>query len=198
MKTVVNFFSAVGFVMLTGLMVVSGNSLASTPDGQTPANEGVCDPLKADGISKGLYGLCVAYCEAQDLDEFGDKDPPKGKILSNYNNKMQPGDPTMPCIKAPCPCWSSDEFNTIVSGMAGILACDIRDNGFAEITVRDPNANLRLLQRLRGDLSAVPETCRYLERTGPPESRVFNVNDVITRDQIDSCHTDVVTFCNAP
>ncbi len=70
MKTVVNFFSAVGFVILTGMLVVTGSATASTPDGETPANEGVCDVLKMDGIHQGLYGLCVAYCEAQDLDQL--------------------------------------------------------------------------------------------------------------------------------
>jgi len=122
MKTVLNFFSAAGFAILTGLMVVSANSLASTPDGQTPANEGVCDVLKMDGITKGLYGLCVAYCEAQDLNDMN-KEPPSTRILANYNKKKQSGDPDMPCLEPPpnCPCWTPAELEAIfadgVSGM---------------------------------------------------------------------------------
>ena len=46
--------------------LISVPLMAQTPDGETPAEETVCDPLKADGITKGLYGLCVAFCEAQD------------------------------------------------------------------------------------------------------------------------------------
>ena len=42
-------------------------TIAQTPDGDTPVNEGVCDPLMEDGVTKGLYGLCVAFCESQDL-----------------------------------------------------------------------------------------------------------------------------------
>ena len=36
-------------------------SLAQTADGETPAQEPVCDELNG-----ALYGLCVAYCEAMD------------------------------------------------------------------------------------------------------------------------------------
>ena len=45
--------------------------LAQTPDGDTPAVETVCDSLQEDGITKGLYGLCVAFCEAQDVADTG-------------------------------------------------------------------------------------------------------------------------------
>jgi len=74
---------------------MSNTAVASTPDGATPANEGVCDSLM--DATKGLYGLCVAYCEAQDLDSC-DKEPPRTKILENYNKKKQLSDPDMPCV----------------------------------------------------------------------------------------------------
>ena len=77
-------------------------AVAQTPDGETPANEGVCDSLQ--GATPGLFGLCNAYCEAQDLDTF-DKNPPNDRILANYRKKMKAGDPDMPCIQVPCPCW---------------------------------------------------------------------------------------------
>jgi hypothetical protein len=101
---------------------------ASTPDGETPANEGVCDGLKADGITKGLYGLCVAYCEAQDLDTVGDKETPNNKILRNYRKKMDvaAGDPDMPCVKVPCPCWSDVEFSAgAVNFDSATSFCDV-------------------------------------------------------------------------
>jgi hypothetical protein len=107
-------------------VLVSAPMLAQTPDGETPAEETVCDPLKADGVTKGLYGLCVAFCEAQDI--VGLSDPiteeelkalldatPSGRILSNYNKKKQENDPNMPCVKVeePCPCWSGAELAAI-------------------------------------------------------------------------------------
>lgn len=99
---------------------------AQTPHGQTLAEETDCDPLKADGITKGLYGLCVAFCEAQDhaslsapitaaeLEALEDGIP-SGKILANYNEKKVETDPPMPCIKVEesCPCWTEEQFLTV-------------------------------------------------------------------------------------
>lgn len=39
-------------------------AFAGTPDGQTPAEETVCD-----GYHGAAYGLCVSYCEARDCDD---------------------------------------------------------------------------------------------------------------------------------
>jgi hypothetical protein len=101
-------------------------TMAQTPDGQTPANEGICDDLRADGITKGLYGLCVAFCEAQDHADvtapITDAElealalaAPSGRILANYNKKKTETDPPMPCIvvEEPCPCWTSAELAEI-------------------------------------------------------------------------------------
>ena len=99
---------------------------AETPDGQTPAEETVCDPLRDDGITKGLYGLCVAFCEAQDVAERTtpltpeDLDAlkievPSGRILGNYNKKKQESDPEMPCVlvQEECPCFTKQELQSI-------------------------------------------------------------------------------------
>jgi hypothetical protein len=101
-------------------------AFAQTADGVTPAEETVCDPLNEAGVTKGLYGLCVAFCEAQDLgDENGaiteaelgalDGTAPSGKILLSYNRKMQELDPPMPCliVQEPCPCFSAEELESI-------------------------------------------------------------------------------------
>ena len=100
--------------------------IAQTPDGQTPAEETVCDPIKADGVTKGLYGLCVAFCEAQDQADAGtpitegdlellEGNAPSGRILANYNKRKQETDPAMPCImvEEPCPCWTQAELEAI-------------------------------------------------------------------------------------
>jgi hypothetical protein len=60
-------------IMAFGLLTVSMPVYSQTPDGQTPAEEVVCDPLMEDGVTK-------------------------GRILANYNKKKQDGDPDMPCI----------------------------------------------------------------------------------------------------
>jgi hypothetical protein len=107
-------------LFLVAGLVAAAPVVAETPDGTTPANEGACDGLKTNA-TPALYGLCVAYCEAQDLD-ITDKDPPNTKILQNYRNRMQPGDPDMPCVKVPCPCWTDAELASISSDGAA-AAC---------------------------------------------------------------------------
>ena len=54
------FFLALGFLPAAPV-------IGTTPDLETPAEEGVCDSLKANTVTRGLYGLCVAFCEAQDF-----------------------------------------------------------------------------------------------------------------------------------
>jgi hypothetical protein len=115
-----NFIALVSGIVLA--LATAPSAFAQTPDGETPAEETLCDPLKADGVTKGLYGLCVAFCEAQDHASLSspiteaelealEAATPSGRILGNYNKKKTEADPPMPCIKVePCPCWTEDEF----------------------------------------------------------------------------------------
>ena len=116
------------------------SALAQTSDGETPANEGICDPLTDDGVTQGLYGLCIAFCEAQDHADIltaitdGDYDAlldaaPSGKILANYNAKKTDNDPAMPCVTIDndsCPCWSEDEF--LNASLVGVRDGEATDN----------------------------------------------------------------------
>lgn len=52
------------YLIVLSFILFYSPAFAQTPDGETPANEGVCDELI--GLTPGLYGLCVAFCEAQD------------------------------------------------------------------------------------------------------------------------------------
>lgn len=123
-------------------ILASGPVLAQTPDGETPATETICDSLL--GGTPGLYGLCVAYCEAQDFDEMLQQAKAGGvpgeKVLARYRSKMMPGDPDMPCIvsASACPCHNFDVCTTSsgtacgldildVSGLFAGHTCDLRD-----------------------------------------------------------------------
>ncbi len=66
------------------------------------ANEGVCNELL--DATPGLYGLCVAFCEAQDL-------PPDSRLMDVYERIRRDDDPDMPCV---CPCWSREELESII------------------------------------------------------------------------------------
>ena len=73
-----------------------------TPDGLPPALEHVCDQYKGRD-----FGLCNAYCEAQDCESpDADKkscDGLRAKFLS-YT-----GETRFPCEPSRCPCWDSLE-----------------------------------------------------------------------------------------
>jgi hypothetical protein len=127
---------------------------AKTRDGVTPAEESVCDAL-ADG-TPGLFGLCVAYCEAKDCDDpLSDCGTSGEKILENYNKKKAPGDPDMPCIaKAPtsaaCPCFSEDDvlalntpYSLCFDGYRGMLTAIMADSAYYRVIHDSINANLR-------------------------------------------------------
>ena len=112
--------------MIIVLLMFALPVAAETPDAQTPAEETVCDPLRGDGVTKGLYGLCVAFCEAQDVTDITTQltledldalsiEAPSGRILANYNRKKSESDPGMPCIleQEPCPCFTKQELQSI-------------------------------------------------------------------------------------
>lgn len=117
---------SVSYIILASTLLVSlllagawpSASEAQTPDGATPANEGICDELMTDGVTPGLYGLCIAYCEAQDCPDpsVGPDQPsaqcsaPDPAVLEAYNRKKTDADPAMPCI---CPCWTAQEIGAI-------------------------------------------------------------------------------------
>ena len=85
-------------------------------------DRGVCAELK--GATPGLHGLCVAYCEAQDLGDpvkAGSKKSSLSLLLA-YERRRGPDDPEMPCMEAPtrgspppavqCECWTIDDLRT--------------------------------------------------------------------------------------
>lgn len=101
-------------IAVTFVLIGSVPATAQTPDGLTPAVEEVCDTLI--GATPGLYGLCVAYCEAHDADLLPELDVPNRRILENYNKSKTESDPPMPCMQqevGECPCWTAEELSTV-------------------------------------------------------------------------------------
>ncbi len=88
------------------LFFAAGNNVMAmgTPDGETPAEEIVCD-----GLSGAAFGLCNAYCEAMDCESAEAKasqnacDTIKGKLLVKHGVDVSGG-----CVfnggGAECPC----------------------------------------------------------------------------------------------
>jgi len=171
-------------LFLVAGLISAAPVIAETPDGTTPANEGVCDSLKTNA-TPGLYGLCVAYCEAQDLDTF-EKEPANSKILANYNKKKQAGDPDMPCVKVPCPCWTDAELASISVG--GAAACLRATN---KIQLID---NMPRIHFAEADTTLAAERCRYIDLNVSP-TVVRNLG--ITAPQAASCYAAVESACGS-
>lgn len=166
-------------------MAMSGAARAQAA-GETPANEGVCNVLQGSDVTPGLYGLCVAYCEAQDLDSF-EKEPANSKILDNYNRRKQAGDPAMPCVKVPCPCWSAEDMASI-SGDAVAAACNAATH---KLTIIDVAPKTHFAE---ANANAGAERCRYIDlNVSPATVRNFS----ITPEQALSCLADVQNACSS-
>lgn len=73
---------------------------AQTPDGQTPAEETICDDALLTGA---LWGLCNAYCEAMDCDSVNKhaSDEACDRVLGNFLKKSDGQAP--PCFEDPDP-----------------------------------------------------------------------------------------------
>ncbi len=84
-------------IVALSFMIAPTLVLANTADGNTPAEETVCD-----GQSGAAYGLCNAYCEAMDCDS----DSPNanqsacdkvGTKFENITGEIPPCEVTCPC-----------------------------------------------------------------------------------------------------
>lgn len=121
-----SLFLGLSLVLLAAMAYPTHSS-----SGPVPPLMGVCDGLL--GGTPALYGLCLAYCEAQgavpaDLTAPGSwLMAPSRSILDNYRSRMQPGDPDMPCLQPLCPCWTEDELAEMFVNALPYIQCATDD-----------------------------------------------------------------------
>lgn len=204
-------------LLFTILTTLDSTALATTPDGQTPAEETVCDQLKADGVTKGLYGLCVAFCEAHDFADITEpttdeellnimKGAPSGKILAAYNRKKSATDPGMPCIveASSCPCFTDAELSDMDGVYDGQTLTDFncRRNVDGLITAFEANPAPHTSITVAPVSYAGPTNagCLYQNRQiNPPTgvSRVLTIGaGTITSEEVDTCAAKLSTQCS--
>ena len=97
-------------IIAAGAMLLSGPIYATTPDGETPANESVCD-LE----SGAAYGLCVSYCEAMDCDN-DQTSAAEMACLKVQDKFVQQTGRDIPCevqSGVECPCWTQADIETL-------------------------------------------------------------------------------------
>jgi hypothetical protein len=105
------------------LLICTGAALAQTPDGETPAEETVCD-----SETGAAYGLCNAYCEAMDCET--DNPNASATACSRVQDKFQQiTGRDLPCEvpQVRCPCNDpavNATFAALVAGQITITACD--------------------------------------------------------------------------
>ena len=103
---------------------------ASTPDGQTPSEETVCD-----GQTGAAYGLCTAYCEAMDCDSPAPHASPTAcsRVAENFTRIT--GLP-LPCdVTCPCP-EDLPLFAAFVDGSERVVEC-IATPAFINVSAAD-------------------------------------------------------------
>jgi len=106
-------------LFLALLLLCTGAVLAQTPDGQTPAEETVCD-----NESGAAFGLCNAYCEAMDCDSANPQASATAcaKVKAKFTNIT--GRTSLPCEGPVCPCnVTGTIFGDYVAGNITITEC---------------------------------------------------------------------------
>jgi hypothetical protein len=108
-------------LFLALLTLCTGAALAQTPDGETPAEETVCDSQTG-----AAYGLCNAYCEAMDCDS---EDPAASetactKVRTKFQN-ITGND--MPCEAVSCPCAGHPFWEEVLAGV--VFECPPQEGG---------------------------------------------------------------------
>jgi len=73
-----------------GLLAIAQPTFAQTPDGDTPANEGICETW---GLEGKVRGLCNAFCEAMDCDDSDPQatDQACNRVLSKIYDALPTG-----------------------------------------------------------------------------------------------------------
>lgn len=81
-------------LLAAALFITAVPARAQTPDGDTPAVEDVCD-----GLTRSAFGLCNAFCEAQDCELQTELDASCRQLYDNYV-RLTGEEP--PCLHAAC------------------------------------------------------------------------------------------------
>ena len=102
-------------LLLVASLVVA--ILVATPaagSADAPLNDDPCGALKQPEVTKGLYGLCMAFCTGADCAQQNCT-AGNARILALYNARMKATDPGMPCLPLAHPCWSAAELAAVGS-----------------------------------------------------------------------------------
>jgi hypothetical protein len=204
-----------GLVLMSAML--GSNVYAQGKSDGKKQNEGICDPLL--DATKGLHGLCTAFCEAQTC--TASVDTTKGivtfdesckvsspKLLENYNKRAKGGDPAMPCVNVPeiasdtdnndtgsndtgavCPCWTAAQLSQVADGDPGNSCITV--DGLPIVEGADGmTGNADLAMLHNGGLISSGPSCHYTENS-PVAS--FGMN--LDQSTLASCVASIEAEC---
>ena len=185
--------------LLVACLVSSSQAPAKTPN-LTPADAGVCDELRDGNFTKGLYGLCVAYCEAQDC-AFGDTgELPEScsssddRILGTYNRMKSESDPDMPCVatQTACPCWEPEDLQSAGGFDGGSRWCFNDPDGFQAMYFFGPSSETQIYS-VPSPFADDPNTCLNMDTVNNPLPIQLEIDAVANEE----CRRQLVEEINA-
>lgn len=182
---------------------------AQTPVRQTPAVEGECSVLKQDWVTKGLFGLCVAFCKAHGSAAAS---PGRARVLENYNKlRNNELDPPMPCLQnpvpspvaQPCPCWTAAQADAIdgvlsdgspASGWSLKSGMDVCAATSEFSFINESSSNFMERTFIRTANVPSQQDCQYLSMVGGAvvANKIVSIQDGLTPEQLAACTADVV------
>lgn len=170
-------------------------------DGLTPATNETCDSLA--GEKPGLYGLCVALCEAQECGGTLNPDktvtldetcgPSADDLLRNYIKLARGTEtPLPPCIEAACPCWSEPEIDNIGGYLAGDRSLDWCFEGSSSVGIIGHSTDGGGVELAYVIETSTGPVCQS-RQTNPTEER----EEPVDAPQIQKCTESIIEECNA-
>jgi hypothetical protein len=156
------------------LLLCTGAALAQTPDGETPAEETVCN-----NETGAAYGLCNAYCEAMDCDS--ESPQASDTACSRVQDKFQQiTGRDLPCEApvAACPCQDIPQWSAVLEGAN---FCYLDQFGIdLSFEPRDPSG---ALAEAAATFNFLGEACAYFNSASPENNIILP----LTAEQHSAC-----------
>jgi len=180
--------------------------------GRTRGRSGVQRHLKQDSVcnvvrggTRGLYGLCVTYCEAKGVDSLFTKyqfNPRRAKlasldretVLSRYNKRRRGSDPAMPCVEevapavASCPCWTTQTVEVGNWQTRGVAAKCLNAINSDELEAGASGSDFAKILALNVDTAT--NYCVLVDETSNTE-----MMQLISEPDAATCRAQVKTTC---
>lgn len=195
-----------GLTLMTATVSVNVSAKDKSAQGKssrsTPASENVCAPLK--GSKGGLYGLCTAFCKAQDGSATYDPStntltfdenfkPSSRKLLEKYNERAKAvGGPPMPCVNVvqnECPCWTSEQLSQVADGDPANSCRSVLDFNASIFGTDGATGSLDIAMAQSTPFAG--NSCRYLENSPRSGMYLMGLDD----ESFSSCVRSIKRVC---